>query len=127
MTHPLTLPNMVCHVLFEGQGWSPDHPDWLPLSLILAWASKLTTPKNLWWFASYMKFIKLYWKEKEKIMQDWSLKQSLLWAQVSQLTFNTFVKVGYYPLLPLAWTCILVCTVVVYSLWSYIVIVIWIN
>ena len=32
---------MVCHVLFEGQGWSPDHPDQLPLSFILARASKL--------------------------------------------------------------------------------------
>ena len=41
MTHTLKLPNMVCHVLFEGQGWSPDHPDQLPLSLILARASKL--------------------------------------------------------------------------------------
>ena len=38
-------------------------------------------------------------------MQEWSLKQSLLWTQVSQLTFNIFVKVGYYPLLPLSCTC----------------------
>ena len=36
---------MVCHVLFEGQGWSPDHPDQLPLSLILAIASKLLRAK----------------------------------------------------------------------------------
>ena len=47
-------------------------------------------------------------KMKRKRMLDWSLKQSLLWAQVSQLTFNTSVKVGYYPLLPLACACILV-------------------
>ena len=60
---------------------------------------------------------------KRKRMLDWSLKQSLLWAQVSQLTFNIFVKVGYYPLLPLACTCILVYTVV-YCIWSYIVIAI---
>ena len=26
-------------------------------------------------------------------MSDWSLKQSLLWAQVNQLTFNIFDKV----------------------------------
>ena len=71
-----------------------------------------------------MKFIKLYWKEKKKIMQDWSLKESLLPAWISQLTFNIFVKVGYFPLLPLACACVLVCTVVVFSLWSYIVIVI---
>ena len=31
---------MVCHVLLEGQGWSPDHPDQLPLSFILARVSK---------------------------------------------------------------------------------------
>ena len=46
MTHPLKLQNMVCHVLLEGQGWSPEHPDQLPLSLILVCASKLTTPKT---------------------------------------------------------------------------------
>ena len=63
-------------------------------------------------------------EKKRKRMLDWSFKQSLLWAQVSQLTFNIFVKVGYYPLLALACVCILVYTVVVYSIWSYIVIVI---
>ena len=56
-------------------------------------------------------------------MLDWGFKQSLWWAQVSQLTSYIFVKVGYYPLLPLACSCILVYTVVVYSIWSYIVIV----
>ena len=44
MPDPLKLPNMVCHVLFEGQGWSPDYPDQLPLSLILTRASKLFRP-----------------------------------------------------------------------------------
>ena len=63
-------------------------------------------------------------EKKGKRMLDWSFKQSLLWAQVSQLTFYIFVKVGYYPLLPLACTYILVYTVVVYCIWSYIVIVI---
>ena len=38
---------MVCHVLFEGQGWSPDHPDQLLLSLILARASKLLRAKPM--------------------------------------------------------------------------------
>ena len=42
------------------------------------------------------------------------------------IDFYIFVKVGYYPLLPLACTCILIHTVVVYCIWSYIVIVIWI-
>ena len=35
-------------------------------------------------------------------MLDWSFKQSLLWAQVSQLTFYIFVKVGYYSLIALS-------------------------
>ena len=35
------------------------------------------------------------------------------------MTFNIFVKVGYYPLLPLACACILVYTIVVYCIWSY--------
>ena len=42
------------------------------------------------------------------------------------IDFYIFVKVGYNPLLPLACTCILVYTVVVCCIWSYIVIVIWI-
>ena len=45
MAHPITQPNMVCHVLFQAQGWSPDHPDQLPLSLILPRASKLLTSR----------------------------------------------------------------------------------
>ena len=65
-------------------------------------------------------------EKKGKRMQEWSFKHSLLWAQVSQLAFYIFVKVGYYPLLPLACACILLYTVVVYCIWSYIVIVIWI-
>ena len=42
------------------------------------------------------------------------------------IDFYIFVKVGYYPLLPLSCICILIYTVVVYCIWSYIVIVIWI-
>ena len=63
-------------------------------------------------------------EKKLKRMLDWHFKQSLLWPQVSQLTFYIFVKVGYYLLLPLPCTYILVYTVVVYCIWSYIVIVI---
>ena len=37
------------------------------------------------------KYINLFEKEKGKRMLDWSFKQSLLWAQVSQLTFYIFV------------------------------------
>ena len=42
------------------------------------------------------------------------------------IDFYIFVKVGYYPLLALACVCILIHTVTVYCIWSYIVIVIWI-
>ena len=71
-------------------------------------------------------YIKLI-SEKGKRMQHWSFKHLLLWAKVSELTFYIFVKVGYYPLWPLACTYILVYNVVVYCIWSYIVIVICIN
>ena len=40
------------------------------------------------------------------------------------IDFYIFVKVGYYPLLPLACACILIYTVVVYCIWSYIIILI---
>ena len=40
----------------------------------------------------------------------------LLWAQVSQLTFIHLVKVGYYPLLALAWACCLNYIAVVYCI-----------
>ena len=53
---------------------------------------------------------------KRKLKQEWSLIQSLLWAQVSQLTFIYLFKVGFYPLLPLACACILIHTVVVYCI-----------
>ena len=44
------------------------------------------------------------------------------------IDFYILVNVGYYPLLPLACACILVYTVVVYCIWSYIVIwIIWLN
>ena len=67
------LSYMVCHVLLEGQGWSPDHPDWLPLSLILVWALELCR-RNLWQSVQCMKFIQnLFWNVWQK-GQEWSLK-----------------------------------------------------
>ena len=53
---------------------------------------------------------------KRKKGQEWSLIQSLMWAQVSQLTFNIFVKVGYCPLLALACACILIHIVIMYCI-----------
>ena len=53
-------------------------------------------------------------------MLDWSLKQSLLWAQVSQLTFNIFVKVAITPYCPylvlVYWFILLLCIVYGYTL-----------
>ena len=123
MTHPLKLPYMVCQVLFEVKDghWTiltdcpfpsfwPELPNCLDLNSMMD-GFTIEICINLF-------------EKKGKRMLDWSFKQSLLWAQVSQLTFYIIVKVDYYPLLPLACTCILVYTVVVYSIWSYIVIVI---
>ena len=46
MTPPkTTIYGMPCAMPFESQGWSPGHPDQLPISLILARASKLFRPK----------------------------------------------------------------------------------
>ena len=36
---------------------------------------------NPWWSVSPLKYIEIYLREKGKRMLDWSLKQSLLWAQ----------------------------------------------
>ena len=58
----------------------------------------------------------MYFDKKKKKGQEWSLIQSLMWAQVSQLTFNIFVKVGYYPLLTLACACTLIHIVIVYCI-----------
>ena len=48
---------MVCHMLFDGQGWSPDHPDQLPLSLILDRAFKLLRAKIYEGSVSTLKYL----------------------------------------------------------------------
>ena len=57
---------MVCHVLFEGQGWSPDHSDSLPLSLILARASKLLRSKSMMVCFTIEIYRNLFEKKKKK-------------------------------------------------------------
>ena len=37
----INFPIWYAMCFWEGHGWSPDHPDWLPLSLILVWDLKL--------------------------------------------------------------------------------------
>ena len=56
---------MVCHMLLEGQGWSPDHPDQLPLSLILARASKLSRAKHMMVCVMIEIFSKLNFEKKK--------------------------------------------------------------
>ena len=46
---------------------------------------------------------------------------------VKSIDFYLLVKVGYYLLLALACACCLIQIVIVYCIWSCIVIVIWIN
>ena len=52
----------------EGQGWSPDHLAWLPLSLILAWDLEVERPKFHNGFFGNTYFINIKVKnEKENI------------------------------------------------------------
>ena len=73
-------------------------------------------------------YSKLIGKRKRKTL-EWSLKTVTIVGTGKSIDFNIFVKVDYYPLLPLACICIdyYSLTVVVYCLRSYIVIVIRIN
>ena len=88
---PLKLPNMVCHVLFECQGWSPD-PILTNCSFSLFWPElpnclDLNSMMDGFTIEIYINLI----EKKGKRMLDQSFKQSLLWAQVSQLTFYIYL------------------------------------
>ena len=105
MTHPLNLPNMVKQVLLEGQRWSPDHPASLPLALILAWDLELEEPKIYEACSDNVYFTKLNWKNKKKTFGNPAKTVTIVGTGKSN-DFYIFVKVGYYPLLPLACTSI---------------------
>ena len=68
-------------------------------------------------------YSKLHVKRKRKML-EWSLKTVTIVGIGKSIDFYIFVMVGYYLLLPLACICIdyYSLTVVVYCLWSYIVI-----
>ena len=83
-------------MLFESQGWSPDHPDWLPLSLILARAYKLSRAEPVMVCVMIKIFSKFNFEKKKK-RQEWSLIWSLSWAQVSQLTFIYLLRLAITP------------------------------
>ena len=53
-------------MLLEGQGWSPDHPDQLPLSFILARASKLLRAEPVMVCVMNETFSKFNFKKKKK-------------------------------------------------------------
>ena len=90
---------MLCHVLFEGQGWSPDHPDQLPLPFIMARASKLSRAEPVMVCVMNETLSKFIWRKRKK-KQEWSLRQSLLWPQVSQLTFIYLLRLAITPYCP---------------------------
>ena len=88
----------------------PNHP----YPSILAWGLEVEGPKIYDACSGNIYFTIINWKEWKNKMLEMQLKQWLLWAQVSELTF-IFVKVGYYPLLPLACTSIELLLYIVYS------------
>ena len=49
---------MVCYVPLEGQGWSPDHPDQLPLLPILV-LDIVELTLNLWQAIECMKYLQI--------------------------------------------------------------------
>ena len=101
MTHPLNLPNMVKQVLLEGQGWSPDHPAWLPLTLILAWDLELESSKIYDACLAIYILPNLIEKRKRKCL-DMQQKQWLLMARVSELTFIYLLRLAITTYCPLA-------------------------
>ena len=86
-------------MLFEGQEWSPDHPDQLPLSFILARASKLSREEPVMVCVKIENLVNLILR-KRKQRQAWSLIQSLLQAQVSQLPFIYLLRLAITPYWP---------------------------
>ena len=120
MTHPLNLPNMVEHVLLEGQGWSPDHLAWLPLPLILAWDLEVEGPKIYDACSGNIYFIKINWKKWKANIGN-AAKTVTIVGTGKWIDFYIFVKVGYYPLLPLACTSIEASLKLMHCLLLYIV------
>ena len=97
MTHPLHIPCMVENEHFEGQGQSPDHLVWLPLSLILAWDLEVERCKIYDGCFGIVYFIWIKFKnEKESVWIQ--PKQWLLWAQVSE--FYILLRLAFTPYWP---------------------------
>ena len=92
---------MVKHVLLQGQGWSPDHPAWLPLDLILAWDLELEGPEIYDACSDNIYFTKFNWKNEKKTFGN-PAKTVTIVGTGKSIDFYIFVTVGYYPLLPLA-------------------------
>ena len=111
---------MVEHVLLEGQGWSPDHLAWLPLALILAWDLEEEGPQIYDACSGNIYFIKINWKN-EKHTLEMELNTVTIVGTGKWIDFYIFVKVGYYPLLPLACTSIEASLKLMHCLLLYIV------
>ena len=64
-----------------------------------------------------MKYLEKVFSQKRKSRQEWSLIQSLLWAQVSQLTFTYLLRLAITPYSPyLALVLLMCCIVIVYCI-----------
>ena len=97
MKHHLNIPYMVENEHLEGQGWSPDHLAWLPLSLILAWDLEVEGPKLYDGFFGNIYFIQIKFKNEKKMLEI-QLKQWLLWAQISE--FYILLRLAITPYCP---------------------------
>ena len=90
---------MVENEHMEGQGWSTDHLAWLSLSLILVWDLEVEGPKIYEAFFGNTYFIQIKFRNE---------KENVGYSAEAVTSVDTgkwilyFVKVGYYPLLPLA-------------------------
>ena len=90
---------MVCHVLFEGQGWSPDHPDRIAPFPHSGLSFQTGRNKSVMVCAMNETFSKFTLRKRKK-RQEWNLIQSLLWAQVSQLIFIYLLRLAITPYCP---------------------------
>ena len=106
---------MVCRVLLEGQGWSPDCPDQLPPFPHSGLSFQTVRNKSVMVCAMIETFTTFILKKKRKKtgMEPYTVT---IVGTGKSIDFYIFVKVGYYPFVPLACTCILFHTVVIYCI-----------
>ena len=121
---------MVCHVLF-GRSRMVTWPSWPIAPFPHSGLSFGTVQKKSMtvcaMYEIYTKFILKCVTKRTGMEHETVLLIATIVGTGKSIDFYIFVKVSYYPLLALACTCCLIHIVIVYCIWSYIVIVIWIN